>query len=612
MSTDPWRHVVRRAISARDRRPERAHRPHLVICGSDPLVYTIAEELVGSAQRLRVTAVVPPTMRADVPDPAELDGVRVVRAERLDERLFRSVGLADARALALVHSDDVLNVHAALCAREVNPHLRLVLRLFDGELGREMPRMFPDCEVLSDSAMAAPEFIAAALGQLTPTSFRYAGRTLRVARRADVRPRDIVCVLTAGGAEGDSEVLPVDAPDGPDDQVLAEAVGLPLGPPPRAVRPWRRHRPLLAVARALRAALSRKLGIAVAVTLAVLIVSGAVLAQADHVDGFWRSLYVTLLTAVGSSDVDVQRNPVAQAAQLLLTISGLALLPLVTAAVVEGIVNARLALADGRVRNPRQDHVVVVGLGSVGTRILRQLTDLGVQVVAIDVRPDALGVRVARQHGIPVIIGDAADMDVLRAASLTTSQALVVVSTDDVANLRTALKARTLRRDQRVVLRLFNGDFAKRVQRTFDLGISRSVSYLAAPAFAAAMLDREVRTISVERHVLVVAQLVVPEGSPVVGTAFGRLGHVPGLRVIGLRPRGAAKMSWSPQPEHRLAPGDVLSVVSRRRALRVFAERLEPLPPPEPEATDPPRVVPSGPRPRGPRPGSSARRPEPR
>ena len=36
------------------------------------------------------------------------------------------------------------------------------------------------------------------------------------------------------------------------------------------------------------------------------------------VHGFWRSLYVTLLTAVGSSDVEPDRSPVAQAARRVL------------------------------------------------------------------------------------------------------------------------------------------------------------------------------------------------------------------------------------------------------------------------------------------------------
>ncbi len=583
MTVDPWRDRARRALVTRlrDNLPTGDPRPHYVVCGSDPLIYTIAEELAG--HRMRVTAIVPPRLRPDVPDLSALRGVRVLRAERLDERTFRAAGLPGAAGLALVNPDDVANIHAALCAQDVEPDLRLVVRMFNPSLGNGVKRLFADCTVLSDAAMAAPSFVASALGEPTPTFFRHGGRTLSLARRAEVAPGHIVCVL----ATSEGVVLPPEESAGsPGDMVLAEAAGRTAGTvvaARRIVRNRRRRRPFLAVGRALRAALNRKLGVAVLVTLVVTVVSGTVLAQATNVDGFWESIYITLLTAVGSSDVEPDRNPVAQASQLLLTISGLALLPLITAAVVEGVVNAKLALASGRVRYPREDHVVVVGLGNVGTRVIRQLTDLGIEVVAIDRKGQPLGAKSAEELGVPLIVGDAALPETLRSASIETCQALVVVSTDDVTNLQAALNARAVREDLRVVLRLFDGDFALRVQKAFGLGISRSVSYLAAPAFAAALLDRHmIATIPVGRHALLVTEIVVQEASPLAGRPLRSAEEANRVRVIGLTAHGAATMSWSPDPAHRLRPGDRITVVARRVGVRSLAGRAAapPAPPP--------------------------------
>ena len=131
-------------------------------------------------------------------------------------------------------------------------------------------------------------------------------------------------------------------------------------------------------------------------------------------------------------------------------------------------------------------------------------------MVAVDRNPDARGVSVARRLAIPTIIGDASHEETLRAASLATCRALVVLSTNDLANLQTALTTRAMRADVRVVMRLFDDDFAERVQRAFSLQLSRSVSYLMAPAFAAAMLGRNIiDTIPVGRHVLLVGELPV-------------------------------------------------------------------------------------------------------
>ncbi|GAA3931350.1 potassium channel family protein [Actinoplanes auranticolor] len=591
MAVEPAREPPGRSLVSRLRRNADT-RPHFVVCGADALVYTVAEELANAGHRIRLTVIVPAELRADVPDLATLRGVRVIRADRLDERTFRSAGLAGAAALALVMPDDVVNLHAALCAQAVEPDLRLVIRMFNTGLGYGVRRLFADCAVLSDAAMAAPAFVAASLGEVAPTHVRLAGRTLYVARRADVRAEHVVCALTAADGAGRVDVLPADpAPETqrPTDLVLAEATGRPAGQTvaaQRLVRARRRRRPLRVMGRALRAALSRKLGIAVLATLVITAVSGAVLVQAeDNVNGFWKSIYVTLLTVVGSSDVELERNGVAQAAQLVLTIAGLALLPLITAAVVEGMVNARLALSSGRAAARHEDHIVVVGLGNVGTRVLRQLVDLGVQVVAIDRKADARGAKAAEQLGVPFIVGDAGREETLRAASIATSKALVVVSTDDVTNLQAALNARAVRPDLRVVLRLFDDDFARRVQTAFNIDISRSVSRLAAPAFAAAMLDRDVlATIPVDRHALLVAGVQVYAGSPLDGATLGQADRPLSVRVIGLSAAGSEWVDWAPDPRRLLAVGDRVMIVARRAGLRALVEQATP--PAEPAPPD--------------------------
>ncbi|AGZ46465.1 potassium channel family protein [Actinoplanes friuliensis] len=565
-------------------------RPHFVVCGADALVYTVAEELANAGHRIRLTVIVPTKLRGDVPDLTTLRGVRVIRADRLDERTFRSAGLAGAAALALVMPDDVVNLHAALCAQAVEPDLRLVIRMFNTGLGYGVRKLFADCAVLSDAAMAAPAFVAASLGEVAPTHVRLAGRTLYVARRADVNPEHVVCALTAADGAGRVDVLPADplpAARRAADLVLAEATGRPAGQAVAAqklVRSRRRRRPFRVMGRAVRAALNRKLGIAVLATLVITVLAGAVLVHADPVEGFWKSLYVTLLTAVGSSDVEMERDGVAQAAQLVLTIAGLALLPLITAAVVEGMVNARLALNSGRTAAQHQDHIVLVGLGSVGTRVLRQLVDLGLDVVAIDRKTDARGAKVAEQLGVPFIVGDAALEETLRSASIATSKALVVLSTDDVTNLQAALNARAVRPDLRVVLRLFDDDFARRVQTAFNIGISRSVSRLAAPAFAAAMLDRDVlATIPVDRHALLVAGVQISAGSPLDGVPLSRADRPQSVRVIGLSASGSEWVDWSPDHRRVLAAGDRILIVARRAGLRALAEQASP-PPELPES----------------------------
>ncbi|MDR7280370.1 potassium channel family protein [Catenuloplanes atrovinosus] len=568
--------------------------PHYVVCGRDPLALRLINELLAARPDVRVTALVPEI--SALPELMTLRRVRTLVAGRLDEAAFAGVGLADVAAVALVHPDDVTNIHAALCAREAAPEIRLVLRVFNGKLAARAREVLDDCAVLSDASMAAPAFVAAALGEPDPTHFRLAGRTMFVARRGDVPPGTVVAGLADAAVGGEPEILPEDQARA--EIVLAEATGRPAGTEVAARRlRWRRRRrrPLAVLLRAGRALVDRKLGVALLSVLGIILISGGLqvreyLRAGDGSTGVWRAVYQTVLTTVIGAERDLAVTHVLQVTDLVLTLAGLALVPLITAVVVSAVVNARLALAAGRLAIPHSEHVVVVGLGTVGTRVMAQLHDLGVDVVAVDKDANARGASLAARLGVPLIVGDAAREETLLAAQTGSAQALVVVSTDDVTNLQAALNASGINPDLRVVLRLYDGDFARRVQRAFQIAISRSVSYLAAPAFAEAMMDREVKaTIPVARHVLLVAEVAVTAGGELVGAALRAAERPGGARVIGLARAGSSVVDWAPPRDHPIDVGDRLVVVARRQGLRDLITAANPPAPRTAPAEDAPR-----------------------
>jgi uncharacterized protein with PhoU and TrkA domain len=94
------------------------------------------------------------------------------------------------------------------------------------------------------------------------------------------------------------------------------------------------------------------------------------------------------------------------------------------------------------------------------------------------------------------------------------------------------------------------------------------VSYLAAPVFAAAMLDHQVlRSIAVGRHVLVIADVAVGTGAELAGRVLGEVHDRATIRVIGLRRPAATAVDWSPGQDHRLAARDRIIVLATRAGL---------------------------------------------
>ena len=173
---------------------------------------------------------------------------------------------------------------------------------------------------------------------------------------------------------------------------------------------------------------------------------------------------------------------------------------------------------------------------------------------------------------MPVVIGDAPSERTLRRAGLDGAIALISATSSDIVNLETALQARALRGDDlRIVLRLFDDDLAQRVTETLGNVVSRSVSYLAAPAFAVAMLEHQVlRTIPVGRHVLLIADVRVEPGAAIAGQPLSGL-EAGGLsRVLAIAERGKPRFGWSPRRDHRLVAGDRVIVLATRAGLSAF------------------------------------------
>lgn len=538
---------------------------HLIVCGDNQLAYRITLELT-SRYGEAVTVLLPSRDEGYGPDISGLPRVTVIERPALTSAAFTEAGVASARALALVWQDDVGNFHAALRAQELNPDLRLVFAVFNRRLGEHVRGFFNDCTVLSGTAMASPSFVAAARGETAPSHVRVAGRTLYVPDAAAAALDQAVCRISVpDDPAGSLLLLPPDTADS-HQLVLAVADGTPRDPLAAERHPVRE-----AAAVARRLAWNRYallFGLLLGVALAGFGLLLTVYSPGD-------AAYLGFMDLTGSALTGVGVRLPEKIAQVILTADGMASLPVVTAL----IVGARLT---GRIRGeprPRGGHIIVCGLGNVGTRIVGELHDLGYDVACVDRDPRARGIAMARRFGLPVVIGDAYTETALRAAGVHNAAALVSVTSSDVFNLETALQARAMRPDLRLVVSLFDDDLARRVERMDGNIVSRSVAYMAAPAFAAAMLEHQVlRTIAVGRHVLLIADVLVGAEAGIAGQTIGGLESGGLARVLALQPGGAAvRPDWEPSRDYVLTAGDRVIVVATRAGLKVFLSGERPV-----------------------------------
>ncbi|MFF4686345.1 NAD-binding protein [Streptomyces sp. NPDC001307] len=512
------------------------------------------------------------------------DAERVLEAAEITESVLAQAGVERAAALALVFDDDETNIRAALTARRLNPRLRLVLRLYNRRLGQHIEELLDQAAalaagngeggtdasttVLSDADTAAPALAATAVAG-TSKVVQTEGLLLRAVERPTAGTG--LCTLAllsppgadpGAGADLEPRLLP-------DDDEVRQAAGraavvleqVSSAGGGESAAPGRGGVPPLAslFSRRLRWSLAGMAACVVALAVALWVVTGI------HP---LRAFYLTLLDLFAIDDPALGASLGRQILQLLSGLVGLLLLPVLLAAVLEALGTFRTASALRKPPRGLGGHVVLLGLGKIGTRVLTRLRELNIPVVCVESDPDARGLATARRLRVPVVLGDVTQEGVLESAKIHRAYALLAVTSADTTNLEAVLYARNVRPDLRVVLRLYDDDFATAVYRTLRaayphaLTRSRSVTHLAAPAFAGAMLGRQVvGAIAVERRVLLFAAVDVSGHPQLEGRTVRDAFRAGSWRVLALEGRADTA------PDHVLDKGDRVVVAATRRGL---------------------------------------------
>ncbi|WP_019324960.1 potassium channel family protein, partial [Streptomyces sp. TOR3209] len=316
----------------------------------------------------------------------------------------------------------------------------------------------------------------------------------------------------------------------------------------------------------------------VALAVALMVVTG------DHP---LHATYVTLLDLFAINEPAHNEDTGRQVLQLLSGFVGLLLLPVLLAAVLEALGTFRSATALRKPPRGLGGHVVLLGLGKIGTRVLTRLREMDIPVVCVEADPEARGMATARRLRVPVVLGDVTQEGVLEAAKIHRAHSLLALTSVDTTNLEAVLYARSVRSRLRVVLRLYDDDFATAVYRTLRaahpgaLTRSRSVTHLSAPAFAGAMMGRQILgAIPVERRVLLFAAVRVAGHPQLEGRTVGEAFRAGAWRVLALEvldetPReeaaaevgGGSRLVWDLPDTYVLRGEDRVVLAATRRGL---------------------------------------------
>lgn len=549
----------------------------VVVCGIEELGLRVLEELCRLGEPCVAIA---HTSEPRYAVEARRLGVPIVQGDPADPATLRQAGVPGARSIVFTTDGDVANIHGALAAVALDPAIHVVLRAFDDEFGRSIETLIPGAVALSTSALAAPGFVSALLDQGGERRVDMLGRDL-VLRIADPSDPAVLAVLADEGrrpVELFPPVVEVAADAGP---VRRLCIVDASGDPARVVAGRRSRRlplPLLPRPSLLRR-IDRRFWVLSAVILTLVLIAALVIQLRLPNLGVADAIFQAFEGLVGNPDSGTLDTSDLKLLAIILAIVGAILLAAFYGLVVDVLMKARVSSILGPHARDARDHVIIVGFGSLGYRVGMALRDQGIGVVAADARPDSRFSGTARERGIAIVETDARSADLLRTLHLDRARALLVATDDDAANLATALRARAIRPDLRIAVRLFDPDLAVRLEAAFGGFESRSIHGLAAPAFAAAALGLTVLvTIPVgTSRVLIAAQVPVEDGSAADGSTVaeeeGSASSVEqgGCRILALVDQETVR--WKPGPEERIGAGQELLAVGTRAGLAVTVHR---------------------------------------
>jgi Trk K+ transport system NAD-binding subunit len=503
---------------------------HIIVSGGDALATTIVHELTKAGAHV----------------------VKLAATELAD------AGVARALAVVCAGDDDSTNIEIALLARKANPDVRVVMRLDNDVVRTAMAGNSGPGAILDVADLAAPSVVEACLARTTHT-FEAAGMEFAVWSSELTRDgtlRDIhgdlapVAVIRGENSPIPGEVvacpgrdLQVHAGDwttmiGTAEEFAASSI---KGPRPTVTRPrFRMLRRLIDVARMARDDVNPAFFPALAIGLTLMIGSTIVLRFAyQRLPGMsWLdAMYFSAetITTVGYGDFSFAEQPTwLRVFSVVLMFAGMTTTAVLVAFIADLLLSRRFVQTAGRrrVRHLR-NHVIVVGLGSVGIRVVSELTAAGYDVAIIEQDDENPFLPVAAELEVPVIFGDATMEQTLEAAGIDHAGAVAMLTQDDMVNIETGIVLREMyaealpernRPEVPLVLRVYDRELGFAVAQRFGFENVRSTVELAAPWFiGAAMGLQVVETFSVGPSTYLVGAMHVDAGSELDGSPLAAI-----------------------------------------------------------------------------------------
>ena len=320
----------------------------------------------------------------------------------------------------------------------------------------------------------------------------------------------------------------------------------------------------------------RAQGPAFAVALLVLVMAGGTAGyMLTDGRGAWDAFYMTVLALTTVESPSNLSRP-GQVFTVLLLLGGvgaaLYTFTLLATVVLEGGLPKRFQLRrQQRMLESLSDHFIVCGYGRIGSIVVQQFRRQHVPYVVVERDPER--VQAAIGNGALGVEADASREEVLKRVGIDRARGLIAAVGTDAENVYAVLSARLMRPDLFIVGRAETEDATEKLKRA---GANRVISpyqigavQIAHTALRPAVVDFVELATSSDNLELAMEEITITPQSTFANRSIldASLRQRYGVIVVGIQ-REDRRMTFNPEPDTPIRPGDKLVVLGRPESLK--------------------------------------------
>ena len=441
--------------------------------------------------------------------------------------VFERAEIERCRAVLIVTSDELINAETAIAVRQLNKNARLVVRSTKENLNQLLEEQLTNFVAYDPIHLSAASFALAAVGGDSLGFFNLDDKWLGIFRHT-VRYGDSFYRRQLFEVNNSSRILLCYLPDKfykfncfydwdseifiqegstiiyveQFDRLLSKRKKSSANNVAKKKRVWQQTIDFIRKIKIKKKIIEywhsssqvRRVVIVCGLVTLVLAIVGTILFDFLLKDSNTRNLnpfYITISLLLGGyADflyTESPKNLIVQLVSLALAVTGTAFVGVLYALATEKLLSTKFLFSNRRPDVPEEEHIVIIGIKRVGSKVAQLLQEFRQPVVAIvledDFDPNHL-------PDIPLFTGDLDES--LSKVNLSSAKSIIATSEDEMLNVEMGLKTQKINPKSSLIIRTFGQRLSENLAQMLPKSQIISAYAVAAEAFAGAAFGENI------------------------------------------------------------------------------------------------------------------------